>query len=130
MKNLVGSTKECQNECDYTPGCNGFFYDNNGKRCYLKNIDKNTAAPRYKTNCTCPTSIGAYYQKLLDWYNSLKVEQYQNGQFRKSFKKGSPLEWYNPVWTFDGVDPFGHGLSEDWVDMENLPILQSKYYFV
>jgi hypothetical protein len=50
MKNLVGSTKECQNECDYLPGCNGFFYDNNGKRCYLKNIDKNTAAPRYKAN--------------------------------------------------------------------------------
>jgi hypothetical protein len=50
MKNIGGSITECKNECDYLPGCNGFFYDNNGKKCYLKNIDKNTAAPRYKKN--------------------------------------------------------------------------------
>jgi len=50
MKNITGSVEECKNECDYSPGCNGFFYDNNGKRCYLKNIDKNTAMPKYKTN--------------------------------------------------------------------------------
>jgi hypothetical protein len=34
---------------------------------YKKYIKAN--APRYKINCTCPTSIGAYYQKLLDWYS-------------------------------------------------------------
>jgi hypothetical protein len=37
-------------------------------RLYKKYIKPN--APRYKTNCTCPTSIGAYYQKLLDWYSA------------------------------------------------------------
>jgi hypothetical protein len=50
MKNISGSVNECKNECDYLPGCNGFFYDNNGKRCYLKNIDKNTALPRFIKN--------------------------------------------------------------------------------
>jgi hypothetical protein len=34
---------------------------------YKKYVKAN--APRYKINCTCPTSIGAYYQKLLDWYS-------------------------------------------------------------
>lgn len=35
-------------------------------RLYKKYIKPNAAM--YKTNCTCPTSIGAYYQSLLDWY--------------------------------------------------------------
>ncbi len=69
-------------------------------------------------------------ENLISAYENEQVTIYDDSNFRKVFKQGGPLEWYNPVWTFDGVDPFGHGLSEDWVDMENLPILQSKYYFV
>jgi hypothetical protein len=69
-------------------------------------------------------------ENLISAYENEQVAIYDDSNFRKVFKQGGPLEWYNPVWTFDGVDPFGHGLSEDWVDMENLPILQSKYYFV
>lgn len=26
-------------------------------------------ATQYQTNCNCSTSIGAYYQLLLDWYS-------------------------------------------------------------
>ena len=69
-------------------------------------------------------------QNLISAYENEQVAIYNDGNFSKVFKQGGPLEWYNPVWTFEGVDPFGHGLSEDWVDMENLAILQSKYYFV
>jgi hypothetical protein len=69
-------------------------------------------------------------QNLISAYENEQVAIYNDGNFSKVFKQGGPLEWYNPVWTFEGVDPFGHGLSEDWVDMENLSILQSKYYFV
>jgi hypothetical protein len=78
MKNLVGSTKECQNECDYTPGCNGFFYDNNGKRCYLKNIDKNTAAPRYKTNGSLYVSGTGFksYKDIERKYNLIQNTDY------------------------------------------------------
>jgi hypothetical protein len=69
-------------------------------------------------------------QSLISAYENEQVAIYDDSNFRKVFKQGGPLEWYNPVWTFEGVDPFGHGLSEDWVDMENLPMLQSKYYFI
>lgn len=69
-------------------------------------------------------------QDLITAYENEQVAIYDDGNFRKVFKQGGPLEWYNPVWTFEGVDPFGHGLSEDWVDMQNLPNIKSKYYFV
>ncbi len=69
-------------------------------------------------------------QNLISAYENEQVAIYDDGNFRKVFKQGGPLEWYNPVWTFDGVDPFGHGLSEDWIDVQNLPYVKSKYYFV
>jgi hypothetical protein len=69
-------------------------------------------------------------QNLISAYENEQVAIYDDGNFRKVFKQGGPLEWYNPVWTFDGVDPFGHGLSEDWIDAQNLPYVKSKYYFV
>jgi len=69
-------------------------------------------------------------QDLITAYENELVAIYDDGNFRKVFKQGGPLEWYNPVWTFEGVDTFGHGLSEDWVDMQNLPYIKSKYYFV
>jgi hypothetical protein len=69
-------------------------------------------------------------QDLITAYENEHVAIYDDGNFRKVFKQGGPLEWYNPVWTFEGVDPFGHGLSEDWIDVQNLPYVKSKYYFV
>ncbi len=67
---------------------------------------------------------------LISAYENERVDVYDDGNFRKVFKQGGPLEWFNPVWTFEGKDTFGHGLSEDWVEMENLNYIQSKYYFV
>ena len=69
-------------------------------------------------------------QDLITAYENQQVVPYDDGNFRKVFKQGGPLEWFNPVWTFEGVDTFGHGLSEDWVEIGNLTELQSKYYFV
>jgi hypothetical protein len=69
-------------------------------------------------------------QDLITAYENQQVVPYDDGNFRKVFKQGGPLEWFNPVWTFEGVDTFGHGLSEDWVEIGNLTALQSKYYFV
>lgn len=70
-------------------------------------------------------------QKLIDWYNSLITEPYSedfeewNGPttYRKMFKKGSSLEWFNPVVSFT-PDCFGHGIREAWVDTEELRYLQ------
>ena len=80
MKNMAGSITECKNECDYLPGCNGFFYDNNGKKCYLKNIDKNTAAPRYKKNGSLHV-VGTGFKSYKDVerkYNLIQNTDYRN----------------------------------------------------
>lgn len=69
-------------------------------------------------------------QRLIDFYNEQHVPVYDDGNFRKVFKQGGPLEWYNPVWSFDGLDTFGHGIHVDWIDLENLPNLKGKYYFI
>ena len=50
-------------------------------------------------------------QTLMKWYNSLKVESYRDGQWNKNFKKGSKLEWYNPMGELtDG------GILSEWVE--------------
>jgi hypothetical protein len=69
-------------------------------------------------------------QDLITAYENQQVVTYDDNNYRKFFKQGGPLEWYNPVWTFEGVDTFGHGLSEDWVDIQNLEMLKNKYYFI
>jgi hypothetical protein len=71
-------------------------------------------------------------ERLLEWYRSYKVEPYEEegaGTFEchgdthtwhKSFAKGSPLEWYNPITSEDGsCDHWGHGIQSEWVD-ENI----------
>lgn len=71
------------------------------------------------------------YQKLKDWYNSQLSEQpYKDKgynsytgnndyEYHKVFKKGSPLEWYNPCSTLEEQNyqdrSFG-GVGSQWVD--------------
>lgn len=68
--------------------------------------------------------------RLISHYKNELVSPYNDDRFRKVFKKSGPLEWFNPVLTMEGVDTFGHGLAEDWVDVENLQTLKNKYYFI
>ena len=74
-------------------------------------------------------AISAYKQKLIDWYNGLKVEmwkdpvpEYNNPdkKYSKFFKQGSELEWYNPIQdpTFEPND-YGHGIFEEWARMDD-----------
>jgi hypothetical protein len=35
-------------------------------------------------------------QSLLDFIQRERVEPYSDGQWKKVFRKGGPLEWYNP----------------------------------
>ncbi len=70
------------------------------------------------------THIGFNKQQVIDYYNSLLVEPYSeeepdsfnNGtkKYLKTFKKGSPLEGFNPLqpneWDKPGI--FGHGIHE------------------
>jgi hypothetical protein len=68
--------------------------------------------------------------KLIAAYQSEYVESYQDDRFRKVFRQGGPLEWYNPIWGMDQVDGFGHGLHTDWVDHENIDTLTRNYHFI
>jgi hypothetical protein len=46
----VDSLIDCQNLCDSTAGCNGFSYNENEGKCYLKSIIKGTEIPSYDPN--------------------------------------------------------------------------------
>lgn len=52
-------------------------------------------------------------EDLMKWYEGLKVEPYQDERWHKTFKKGSKLEWYNPIEWSDHC-----GVDEQWVTMD------------
>lgn len=70
--------------------------------------------------------------KLMNWYKALLVEPYidegtpsfqchgDSRKWSKTFKKGSILEWFNPMDNAEG-NPNHHrqGLMSDWVIMED-----------
>lgn len=71
--------------------------------------------------------------KIIDWYDSLlEVEPYveaDSGSFEchgdihnwhKCFKKGSPLEWYNPCDKDFAMNRYGQGIREMWVEETKL----------
>jgi hypothetical protein len=78
--------------------------------------------------------------KLLNWYKSQLVEPYtDNGSpsfechgeshnWYKVFAKGSELEWYNPMDNEEGYpNHYGHGLQNEWVDIDILPNISVGY---
>ncbi len=82
MKNMVGSITECQNECDYANGCNAFFYDNNGNRCYMKSVKKEEAFPKFVKNGSMYV-VGTGFKSYKDLersYNIIQNTDYGGGQ--------------------------------------------------
>lgn len=69
-------------------------------------------------------------ERLIQYYKDQIMPAYSDGNFTKFFRQGGPLEWYNFIWSFEGVDTFGHGLKEEWVQLNNLDTLKSKYPFI
>ena len=51
-------------------------------------------------------------EELVDWYKSFLTEPYQDGKWGKTFKRGSPLEWFNPVYNLDKLNDFWGGIWE------------------
>ncbi len=76
------------------------------------------------------TAASFYKESLINFYNNEFTEPYDDDRFRKVFKKGGPLEWFNPLWTLENLDSFGHGLKEDWVDTQSINSIKNQYYFV
>ena len=70
-------------------------------------------------------------QKLQNWHDSLLVECYyeekglSGGRWGKQFQKGSPLEWYNPISSYDRS-----GIYEEWVYIQILQNMRDNYLFI
>lgn len=56
----------------------------------------------------------AHERSVLEQYLAREtVESYRDGQWAKSFRKGGPLEWYNPPFFHD--ESFVYvGTEDDW----------------
>ena len=93
---------------------------------------------KYQIEAQQCVAIADERQKLIDWYNNLKADPYIenteiNGgrscrEFRKYFKKGSPLEWFNPCPDTFEPSAFGHGIISVWVTEEMLEVLKNTNY--
>lgn len=73
------------------------------------------------------------YNKLVNWYSQQIVDKpYNDGGFHKVFKKGSPIEFNNPCGSLElnKTYPFGHGIHDEWVKLEELDNVKSRYNFI
>lgn len=61
-------------------------------------------------------------EKLKEWYFEQKSDKpYNDDKWYKKFKKGSELEWFNPLpneVNFGEFNDYGHGVFFDWFNME------------
>ena len=73
-------------------------------------------------------AVSTSYEKLVEWYNSQKaddswVDTIDGYNWNKTFKKGSPLEWYNPADSLElmEIDQLRHsigGIGSLWGDLK------------
>jgi hypothetical protein len=54
-------------------------------------------------------------EKLHQWMRDERVEPYTEDNWRKVFKKGGPLEWYNEPFSGMGQGVMYFGTEEEWV---------------
>lgn len=68
-----------------------------------------------------PVAASSDYQKLVNWYNSQKCAMYKDGWMNKQFRKGSPLEYYNPVSSAElgNGDYWHHGIYAEWIRLDS-----------
>ena len=68
-------------------------------------------------------------QALIDFYNQESVERYKDDNWSKFFRKGSLLEWLNPLHSFE-IGHYGHGIREEWANVDSLENIKYLYQFV
>jgi hypothetical protein len=66
--------------------------------------------PYYSVGVHSFPAKGDFPEELNDQYKYYKV-----------FKKGSNLEWFNPMMDENTTDHYGHGIGWEWVDETELP---------
>lgn len=58
------------------------------------------------------------YVRLVNWYTAqFAYGTWKDDTWWKTFKQGSPIEWYNPCGSLELNDiyPFGHGIKDEWI---------------
>lgn len=79
-------------------------------------------------------AVSTDYQRLVDWYRGQfnPGGYWRDNGFNKTFKPGSPLEWYNPIYNLDlnNLGTFGHGIYDTWVSVDSLNEIRSRFYCV
>lgn len=60
--------------------------------------------------------------KLEQWLILERVEPYEDGNWRKTFRKGGPLEWYN-----DPILSLGHGIFNMCSEEEYVEDARRRY---
>ena len=76
---------------------------------------------------------------LINWYdNEKEIEPYTDVQenygfenstrnWHKTFKKGSCLEWLNPLDSLEEINRYGQGMQSEWVNEEHLGQIESRF---
>ena len=78
-------------------------------------------------------AISDDYNRIVGWYqDQFASEQWKDGSWYKTFTRDSPLEWYNPCYSLElnDIQPFGHGIHDKWILLDDLYIVSSRYLFV
>lgn len=75
------------------------------------------------------TAISYSKQALIDFHNRESVENYRDDTWSKSFRKGSLLEWFNPLYSFE-IDYYGHGIREEWANVDEVENIKQRYNWV
>jgi hypothetical protein len=81
LKSMQGSVDDCKYECDYTPGCNSFFYADTPKTCWLKGLNKSIAVPNYHSGGSLYEVAGTglkSYKDVERKYNLIQNTDYRN----------------------------------------------------
>jgi hypothetical protein len=78
------------------------------------------------------TAIAYDESKLRDFYqNEIAEEPYEDHNYHKVFKKGGPLEWYNPAdINIPENNFYGHGIHSEWVNEEVCESIEQNYLLI
>lgn len=88
-----------------------------------------------RTEAIRVVAISTSREKLLKWYKENKVESYKDDNWYKFFKKGSKLEWFNPMHDEQNGEYYDSGVSqsgiaEEWVNEYSLDIARERNAFL
>ena len=76
-------------------------------------------------------AISNDYNKLVSWYkDQFNPEgEYRENGWIKTFRKGSLIEYNNPCSSLELNDtyPFGHGIHDEWIPIEQFYSLGNRY---